>query len=570
MSGVRILGISFDVYLTSACLVEDGVIVAASPEERFTRQKQSKAFPLNAIEYCLDAAGCSLADVDYVAVGWNPAVHANVLNPRFSSSSRWRGEQLTSVANQLLAMQGDDRAHEVLQEITTSSTKIRTVFVDHHRAHAALHFLSPFDTAAILTCDGMGEQNTVTFNRGEKNSILEIGRVQYPHSLGMLYGAFTQFLGFRRDSDEWKVMALYSYNVGQENSFLDKVRQLVEFLPDGQFELDLNYFSHYLHDHGRWYSDRFIKEFGPPRQTDEPLSDRHYQIAHALQLVAEEGLSHLLAHLHAQTGEDRVVLSGGTFMNSVYNGKVTTLTPFREVFIPSCPDDSGVSIGAALHVYHEIHGGKHREVMTNNYWGPSFDDHEIEKTLKSYKIPFKKEDNVAAIAAQLIADGLIIGWFQGRMEFGQRALGNRSILADPRSAKMRDDLNASVKFREAFRPFAPAVLAERVDEYFEIDGCNLVRFMERVYPIRPEKRDAIPAVTHVDGSGRLQTVESDQNPLFHALISEFERLTSIPIVVNTSFNLNGQPVVCTPTDAIRTFFSCGLDALVIGSFVLQK
>jgi carbamoyltransferase len=278
----------------------------------------------------------------------------------------------------------------------------------------------------------------------------------------------------------------------------------------------------------------------------------------------------MLHHLHEQTGESRLVVSGGTFMNSVFNGKIAALTPFDEIYIPTCPDDSGVSIGAALHVWHEMLDGQARQEMVHNYLGPSYDDEEIRATLDGYKLPYRREEDVCAWTARQLAEGRILGWFQGAMEFGQRALGNRSILADPRRAEMKDELNARIKFRESFRPFAPAVLHEKAAELFEMTGSPDVRFMERVYMIRPEKRSLIPAVTHVDGSGRLQTVERDVNPLFHRLISEFESITGVPVVVNTSFNLNGEPIVCSPTDAIRTFYACGLDALVIGDYVVEK
>ena len=570
MDKVRILGISFDVYGTSACLVEDGVIVAACPEERLNRQKLTKDFPRKAIDYCLAEGNCGLADISYVAVGWNPGIHANVLNPRFSRINRWRAEQLVSIPNFWLAMQNADRVEEVVQYLKTDRMETKIVYVDHHKAHAAFFFLSPYRDAAILTCDGRGEEDTVTLSMGRESRITELDRQVFPHSVGMLYGAVTQFLGFQRDSDEWKVMALYSYHVGLDNPFLDRLRKLVTLLPNGKFELNLNYFSFYLHDAKTWYSARFIAEFGKPRTSAEGYDDRHIQIAHALQLVTEEIMAHVLTHLHASTGSDAVVVSGGSFMNSVFNGKLTDRTPFRDVFVPSCPDDSGVSIGAALHVYHHVLGGTKRTVMTHTYYGPEFSDDEIRCVLDGYRLTYQIREDVEDYAAGLLADGRIIGWFQGRMEFGQRALGNRSILADPRRPEMKEELNARIKYREHFRPFAPAILREYVDEYFDVRGQRDVPFMERVYMIREEKRRLIPAVTHVDGSGRLQTVDSATNRRFFHLISSFQKRTGIPLVINTSFNLNGEPIVCSPTDAVRTFYSCGLDALVIGRFVLEK
>ena len=570
MNKSRILGITFDVYVTSACLLEDGKVVAACPEERLTRRKLTKEFPVEAINYCLNQGNCKLSDVDYIAVGWNPGIHINQLNYRFSGVNRWRGEQLYSIPNYLLSIQGDERVHQVIQEITTEHSKIKIIYVDHHKAHAALFYLSPFREAAIMTCDGRGEEDTLTLNIGNNNKITELDRYKFPHSLGMLYGAVTQFLGFKRDSDEWKVMALYSYSAGKHNPCLKKFRELVTLLPCGRFELNLNYFSYYLHDVKTWYSDKFIEEFGEPRGKGSEFEEKYLQIAHALQLVTEEALSHSLRYLYESTKLNKLVVSGGTFMNSVFNGKITEVTPFKEVFVSSCPDDSGVSIGAALHVYHDIFKGGRSDVMNHNYYGPGYSNEEIKKELDNYKLQYTTVDNIEEFTAGLLAKGEIIGWFQGRMEFGQRALGNRSILADPRLSSMKDELNARIKYREWFRPFAPAILGERVEEYFEVHGPEEVRFMEKVYKIKSEKTGLIPAVAHVDGSGRLQTVDREQNPRFHKLISEFDKLTGVPVIVNTSFNLNGEPIVCTPTDAIKTFYACGLDALVLGNYVIEK
>lgn len=568
---MKILGISHDLYITSACLLEDGRIVAACAEERLDRIKLSTAFPVRAIAYCLKEVGCELADIDAVAVGWNPGVHVNQLNARFSARSRWRGEHLTSVPNYLLSIQGDDRVTAVQQQLQTSTTEIKTIYVDHHKAHAAHYFLSPFDDAAIMTCDGRGEHDTVTLNVAHGNSFEEIQRETFPQSIGMLYGAITQFLGFQRDSDEWKVMALASYCADKsDNPYMDRMRELIRLLPEGRFELDLTYFSFFLHDVKHWYSEKLVRSFGPPRGKDDPIEERHKQISHALQAVAEESMAHILLGLCEKTGERNLVACGGSFMNSVFNGRIVELTPFEKVFISSCPDDSGVAIGAALYVYHQVMGHEHREVMVHNYYGPEYDDQEIERTLEAYKISYVRKDDIEAYTAKRLSEGAIVGWMQGRMEFGQRALGNRSILADPRDAEMKDRVNRAVKYRESFRPFAPAILEESVDDFFEVKGERVVRFMERVYPIKPEMRQQIPAVAHVDGTGRLQTVEEETNPRFHRLISEFREITGVPVLFNTSFNLNGEPIVCNPTDALRTFYSCGLDVLVMGNYVVEK
>lgn len=568
---MKILGINSDIWITSACLLQDGNIIAACPEERLNRQKLSRDFPRKSVDFCLKEAGCTIRDVDYVVLGWNPGMHINVLNSRFSSFSRWRGEQLVSVANQVLAMNPGSRVYNILQEFQLENSRLKIVYVDHHKAHAGLFFVSPFERAAILTSDGRGEHDTVTFCVGESNTIKEIKRMIYPTSLGMLYGTVTQFLGYRRDSDEWKVMALYSFYVGKgENPYLPKMRDLVRILPEGEFELDLNYFGYYLYDFPTWYSSKFVDKFGPPRKKEEEITERHYQIAHALQVIFEEIMVHQLNWLYEKTKLPNLVVSGGAMMNSVFNGQITQKTPFERVFVSPCPDDSGTSIGAATYFYNHISGKTNRTEMVHNYYGPCYSSDEIKNELDKYKLKYRYIEGIETFTAEKLSEGKIIGWFQGKMEFGQRALGNRSILADPRDPRMKDKVNASIKYREAFRPFAPAILQEYVEEYFELVGSKEVRFMEKVYPVRKEKQHLIPAVVHVDGTGRLQTVEKESNSLFYNLIDEFKKITGIPIILNTSFNLNGEPIVCSPSDAIRTFYSCGLDILVMGNAVIEK
>jgi carbamoyltransferase len=346
--------------------------------------------------------------------------------------------------------------------------------------------------------------------------------------------------------------------------------EVVKFQGDGDFELNLSYFKGFLHDQPNLYTERLVETFGRARERDEEFQERHFEIASALQKISEEGIVHLLNWLFQQTREKNLVLSGGLFMNSVFNGKVLELTPFDNLFVSSCPDDSGNCFGAALYLYNHILGKGRSVPMSHNYYGPQYTDSEIEETLKGYNLNFAYEENIFKKAAKLLSEGNVIGWFQGRMEFGQRALGNRSILADPRKADMKDKVNRAVKFRESFRPFAPAVIKEKQEEYFEIGKGGDVPFMEKVYPVIMDKRDQIPAVVHADGSGRVQTVIKELNPEFYSLIEEFEKITHVPIVLNTSFNLNGEPIVCTPSDAIKTFYSCGLDVLVLGNYIVQK
>jgi len=568
---MKILGINNEMHISSACLIEDGKIVAAAAEERFTREKLTRKFPQETIKYCFKEANIKMEEVDYIATSWNPGIYFTKFNPLLSGQRRHMVEQLYSVPDNLMQLYVRPEVDYVFQEISGSFGKTNTYYITHHRTHAANgFFLSPFSSAAILTADAQGEFESTTFCHGKGNKINFVKSINYPHSLGALYSTFTEFLGFRANSDEWKVMALASY-ADPNNEFYKLLKEeVVKFQGDGDFELNLSYFKGFLHDQPNLYTERLVETFGRARERDEEFQERHFEIASALQKISEEGIVHLLNWLFQQTREKNLVLSGGLFMNSVFNGKVLELTPFDNLFVSSCPDDSGNCFGAALYLYNHILGKGRSVPMSHNYYGPQYTDSEIEETLKGYNLNFAYEENIFKKAAKLLSEGNVIGWFQGRMEFGQRALGNRSILADPRKADMKDKVNRAVKFRESFRPFAPAVIKEKQEEYFEIGKGGDVPFMEKVYPVIMDKRDQIPAVVHADGSGRVQTVIKELNPEFYSLIEEFEKITHVPIVLNTSFNLNGEPIVCTPSDAIKTFYSCGLDVLVLGNYIVQK
>ena len=568
---MRVLGVAPDVWISSAALIEDGQVVAAAPEERFNRQKMSRAFPAGAIDYCLAQAGRSLEDIDRIAVPWNPGVHLSSASSRFTSALRWRGEYMASVPSALLNHFGSPKVGGVEEVLRLLDGTVNIEFVNHHMAHAANAFLlSPFESAAILTVDGRGEEETSTLNVGRDGQIEKLQAVRMPHSLGLIYGVFTEYLGFKPHSDEWKVMALASYGC-DESAYYSRVRGLVNLLDEGGFEADLSYFTYYLFDRQpAMFTSKLEQLLGPRRAAGDPIEERHHDIAAALQRVFEESTTHMLRHLHRVTGESNLVLSGGSAMNSVFNGKVLDITPYDELFVSSCPDDSGVSVGAALYVCNNSRKGNSRYPQRHNYWGPGYSREEISETLSKYMIPAERHEDIARVAARLTSQGKIVGWFQGRMEFGQRALGNRSILADPRDLKTKGRVNAAVKYRESFRPFAPSVIEERASDWFLLPEGTTVPFMEKVCSVRPDKRELVPAVVHVDGSCRIQTVSKAINPRFHEYIRAFEELTGVPVVLNTSFNLNGEPIVCTPTDAIRTFFSCGLEYLVLGDFLIAK
>jgi carbamoyltransferase len=564
---VRILGINSYFHCSSACVVEDGVVLAAVQEERLNRRKLSSEFPFKGIAWCLEQTGTKFEELDAVTFPVDLAIYLEHLNGSQISALRYRGEIGYAVADALISLQPVRTASNFVQQWSSPSGETKLHFINHHLSHAAQsYYLSPFEESAILTLDGFGEKASQLIATGRKEKIDPILWGEFPHSVGNLYATFTEFLGFRPSSEEWKLMGASSY--GDPNRFFPTLSKLVK-VQDGRVELDLSYFNFYLFHRPGWYTPKLVELLGPPRQRGEQLTQRDFDLAAGIQKLTEEIAFEIGRWTRKQTKMNRICLGGGVFQNSVLNGKFLENTGFECVYIPSAPDDSGGSIGSALyHLHHQLGRPRAKGGVQYNYWGPRFPNDGIENSLNLLKWPFKKLGQTEATAARIIQDGNILGWFQGGLEFGDRALGNRSILADPRNPGMKDLINARVKFREQFRPFAPSILSEKVDEFF-VQG-EPTPFMEKVYMIRPEKRSLIPSVTHVDGSGRLQTVSAGQNPRYHKLIAEFEKLTGIPVVLNTSFNVNNEPVVCSPEDAIRTFSSCGMDFLILGDFLIAK
>ncbi len=574
---MNILGINAYHGDASAALVVDGKLIAAVEEERFNRIKHWAGFPAQSIQYCLDVAGIRPEDLDHVAVSFNPK--ANILKRLAFVATHWpsaqavwdrlsRQKKTLGLEDQLAAGLGVDRS------------RIRAQFhrLEHHQTHIAAGFLiSPFDEAAVLSVDGMGDFTSTLTAHAKGTSWQELSRVYYPHSIGFLYTAITMYLGFPYYGDEYKVMGLAPYG---QPEFADFFRRIIR--PKGDtFELDLSYFTH--HKRGikmAWnngapviepfYSQRLINELGPVRDKSEPMTARHDNIAKSLQVVTEEIILHLLNRLHLRTGSRNVCMTGGVAMNSVANGKITTQTPFENVYIPAGAADNGTSFGAAFHVWNRHLNQPRNFVQDHAYWGCASTDDECEAAIKAAGLVYARvasdEELVERVSDWLI-DGKVVGWFQGRMEFGARALGNRSLLADPRRTDMRDIINLKIKFREKFRPFAPSILEEHVGDWFEINEPT--PYMEKVFPIKVEQRAKIPAVTHVDGSGRLQSVSRRTNPLYHKLISAFLKKTGIPIVLNTSLNEN-EPVVCRPAEAIACYQRTSMDALVLGHCLLAR
>jgi carbamoyltransferase len=577
---------------SAACLIKDGRLVAAAEEERFRRIKHWAGLPTNAIDYCLREGGVALQDVDHIAINRQPGVNnwrrlAFVLRHR--PDPRLMLQKVKNIRSASSVQESLERAYKV-------SLGAQIHHVEHHLAHLASAFLvSRFEEAACISIDGFGDFASTALGMGQGSTIQIDQRVYFPHSLGIFYSAMTQFIGFPHFGDEYKVMGLAPLG---EPKYLEKMRQLVRVQPDGTFKLGLKYFRHHTDnvsyswndcapEVGTLYTGKLIDLLGPARGADEPLEQRHKDLARSAQAMYEEAFFALLNALHRKRPSLNLALSGGCAMNSVANGKVYLRTPFRKMYLPAAAGDAGGAIGAAAIVLAEV-GGRKSEVSTRRvalddaYSGPQFSDDEIEALLRSRGLVssdlrsptsdlsverITDIDELCRRTAAAIAAGGVIGWFQGRMEWGPRALGNRSILCDPRRADMKEILNSKIKRRESFRPFAPSILREAVSEWFEQDDD--VPFMMEVFQIRPEKRPLIPAVTHVDGSGRLQTVHRETNPLYHQLISAFRSLTSVPLVLNTSFNEN-EPVVCRPEEALDCFLRTKMDVLVLGGFVLER
>jgi carbamoyltransferase len=578
---------------SAACLIKDGRLVAAAEEERFRRIKHWAGLPTQAIDYCLREGGVALQEVDHIAINRKPGVNNW---RRLSFVLRHRPDprlMMQKVRN----IRSASSVQEALEHAYKVSLGAQVHHVEHHLAHLASAFLvSRFEEAACISIDGFGDFASTAMGSGQGNRIAIEQRVYFPHSLGIFYSALTQFIGFPHFGDEYKVMGLAPLG---EPKYLEEMRRLVRIQPDGAFKLDLKYFRHHTDnvsyswnncapEVGTLYTAKLGELLGPARGAGDPLEQRHKDLARSTQAMYEEAFFALLNALHQKHPSANLALAGGCAMNSVANGKVYLRTPFRKMYLPAAAGDAGGAIGAAAVVQAQLTEvrGQRSEVgriaLDDAYSGPQFSNDEIENLLRDRSLissdlrpptsdlridRIANETELCSRTARAIAAGRVVGWFQGRMEWGPRALGNRSILCDPRRADMKEILNLKIKRRESFRPFAPSILREAVAEWFEQDDD--VPFMMEVFQIRPEKRALIPAVTHVDGSGRLQTVHRETNPLYHRLISDFCSLTSVPMVLNTSFNEN-EPVVCRPEEALDCFLRTKMDLLVLGGFFIER
>ena len=562
-----ILGINCSGFHSSASLIEAGKIRFAICEERLSRVKADKSFPLRAIKYCCDAAGIKLSDISDVFVGWHPRFYINKSDQTLLDAFRSRGKLSYLVLNELGTLTSDE-IDDVGHRLLSGDIDWRIHFVDHHKAHLAnAYFQSGFDAADFYILDGFGERSTGICGSVDGTRVDIFNSIPAPHSLGSFYSAFTDYLGFKPNLDEWKVMALAA--LGDPTNFYDKIRPMMR-VKGLVLELDLSYFEHYLFFTKPYFTKKFVDLLGCPPKPGAGPQKRHCDIIAAMQRVVEETVFELLRNLHQRTGRNKLVVGGGCFLNSVMNGKIHKATPYRDIFIGGSPDDSGVGIGSGLYGENVVlkRTKKNRRIL-HNYSGRVYSGKEVKEELSKRKIAYKEIRDPAKVGARLIRNGKIVGWFQGASEFGQRALGNRSILADPTRAKMKDMVNSSVKYREHFRPFAPSVLKNRQANLFE-EGFEGAYFMEKVFTFKKEWLRRVPAVVHLDGTGRLHTVDKAVNPLFYRLISEFEKLSGVPVVLNTSFNINGMPLIETPGDAISCFYASGIDALIMDRYLVEK
>lgn len=570
---MKILGVSCYFHDSAAALLMDGQLVAAAEEERFSRRKHDPGFPRHAIDFCLRTAGLRSSELDWVVFFEKPFLKLErILVSTLQTWPRSHGlfsESMISFLGNKLWIRG------LLEEaLGIPSSKI--LFAEHHMSHAASAFLaSPFEDAAILTVDGVGEWATTSISVGRSNRVQMLEEIRFPHSLGLLYSAFTAFLGFEVNEGEYKVMGMAAY--GQPN-FIEQVKRTIRLHRDGSFELALEYFD-FTHSTARSFSRRFDSLFGPARAYGSPFDPkssecrRYADIAASIQSVIEEAMLNLARRARERTGLSRLCLAGGVALNSVANGRLLRESGFEDIFIQPAAGDSGGALGAALFAYHMVEGKRRSFVLDRADWGEAYPN--VADWLHDAGVSYQRLGPCELVdrTADLIAEGSVVGWFQGRFEWGPRSLGQRSILADPRGTHMRERVNVAVKFREPFRPFAPSVPVEHADHYFELarpEHQHPARFMLYVVPVRAAQRSRLPAITHVDGTARPQVVHAGATPLYHSLLEKVGERIGDPVLLNTSFNLRGEPIVASPADALTTFSASGLDALVLEDCLVQK
>lgn len=572
-----ILGINAFHADSSACIFKDGELIAAIEEERIKRIKHWAGFPMDSIRFCLKEAGISIQDVDHITIGRNPG--ANIVKKIIHVFKNQI--HISKITDRFMNSRKVGKIQAILSaEFKLPETNIRAQVhnIEHHRSHlASAFFASPFNKSALLSVDGFGDFSSTMVGIGSTNRIEVLGQVTFPHSIGIFYTTLTQFLGFTKYGDEYKVMGLAPYG---KPIYIDKLKEIIRTTDDGFFKLNLNYFRHVKEGVemsweggepaiGNLFTDEITKLLGQPRKKESELTQYHKDIAASVQRITEKTIFHILNHLHRRTNSDTVCIAGGVAQNSVANGKIYKETPFRKVYVPPAGQDAGIAIGSALYLWNHLLGKPRNLPMQSAATGSKFSNDEIEKILQKQNVSYLKYTDTELYdkVTNCIIDGGVVGWFQGRAEFGPRALGHRSIIADPRRADAKELLNLKIKKRESFRPFAPSILKEFTGDYFEM--TEDVPFMEKVFLIKEEKRKIIPAVTHVDGTGRLQTVDTVSEPRYYKLIAEFYRKTRVPVLLNTSFNEN-EPIVNSPLEALDCYLRTKMDMLVLENIVIER
>ncbi len=578
---MHILGFNCYAHDAAAAIMRDGEFLGLVEEERFLRRKHVGDFPIHSIRWCLDHAGITPKDLDHIVYYWDPKLaqkerimHVLKHLPRSISlvKSRWGKEAPMKHLQETLT-----------KELGINWNRTKLHFAEHHLTHAASCFLtSEFDHAAIMTLDAAGEWDCTWMGVGKGLDMKPLKKMQFPNSIGLVYGAVTEFLGFHFASGEGKVMGLAPYGKpdapiaagnGKFKSYVDAFRDVIKLTPEGGYEVDLSYFEYHVKGRPNWFSQKFFDTFGPARAFNGPMNQHYMDLSAGLQQRTEEVGLHLAKWLKEQTGADALCMAGGVALNAVMNGKILMSGIFKDVVVHPAANDAGTAIGACFWLWNTVLRNPRKYVFEHAYFGPEWSDADYESAIAQTvpndgSVTVEKNEQAPELAGRMLAEGKIISWFQGRMEMGPRALGNRSTLADPRSNEMKDLLNARVKFREGFRPFAPSVLEEKVGEWFTCDYPS--PYMILVYDVRPDKMGKVPAITHVDGTGRVQAVSKKHNPRYYRLIAEFERHTGVPMVLNTSFNKRGEPIVHTPQQAIECFLQTGMDGLFLGDYVLVK
>ena len=569
---MKIIGLNHGEINSSASILIQEKFILGALEERFIRDKFTKKFPIHALKFVLDNSKTKLHDCDAIGQGWYPGLNWVKYNPIFSENRDYREKYFYTIPDHLFKLLPNRIPGDYAKLSLDPTSNLPDVyFIRHHLCHAAnAFFLSNFNEAAIITADFKGELESTTLSIGKKNKIKNIYSDNMPNSLGVFYSTFTELLGYKPDSDEWKVMAISAYDAKDKN-IINKIKNTYKLIGDGKVEFDQSFYKSTVLDRPNLFTPKLLKLLGGQNYEKIKNSDWHKAVAYGMQYCAEEIALYLINYLYKKTKLKNLAASGGFFMNSVLNGKILEKTNFKNIFIPFAPTDAGNSIGASLYIAHCIYNKKRKVINNESFIGPVFSKKEVTKILSSKRIKFKKIDkDFSKNIAELIDKNKILGFFSGKMEFGDRALGNRSILADPRKAKIKDEINSAIKYRESFRPFAPIVIEEYASKFFEVDNGFTNQYMEKVVKVRDRFKYKIPAVVHLDGSCRVQTINKKREPILYKILLEFEKISGLPILLNTSLNLNGEPIVLSPEDAISTFYKSGLKQIVVEGHLIQK